>query len=219
VTFSNILFIIPARKDSVRLKNKNIRKIGGKTLVQHSIDFVLKLKISILNVIISTNSEKIIKIAKKNHILFIKRKKKLSTKNAKSEDVILDAIYWYKKNYLDKFKKIKAVVLLQPTYPFRSYKIFSVACKFFFKKKLDNVFSATPTKERKRLIFSKNNQNIKPNGNFYITRLKFFLKKKDLFLGYSYGCILKEKKLLIDIDTFRDYIRAQNLYKKIKGNI
>ena len=64
MTFSNILFIIPARKDSVRLKNKNIRKIGGKTLVQHSIDFVLKLKISILNVIISTNSEKIIKIAK-----------------------------------------------------------------------------------------------------------------------------------------------------------
>lgn len=205
---SNILFIIPARKDSIRLKNKNIKKIAGKTLVQWSIDFALKCKISLLNVVVSTNSQKIIKIAKKNHVLFIKRKENLSTKNSRSEDVILDAIFWYKKKYLDKFKKIKAVVLLQPTSPFRSHKIFLRACRFFFKKKLDNVFSASFVKEKNKLIFLKNNKNIKPNGNFYITKLFFFLKKKSFFSGNVYGCIIKNKKLLIDIDTLDDYYKA-----------
>jgi CMP-N-acetylneuraminic acid synthetase len=206
--FSNILFIIPARKDSIRLKNKNIKKIAGKTLVQWSIDFALKCKISLLNILVSTNSQKIIKIAKKNHVLFIKRKEKLSTKNSRSEDVILDAIFWYKKKYFDKFKKIKAVVLLQPTSPFRSHKIFLRACSFFFKKKLDNVFSASFVKKKKKLIFLKNNKNIKPNGNFYITKLSFFLNKKSFFSGNVYGCIIKNKKLLIDIDTLEDYYKA-----------
>jgi len=205
---NNILFIIPARKDSVRLKNKNIRKIDGKTLVQHSIDFALKFKISLLNIIISTNYEKIIKIAKKNRILFIKRKEKLSTKNAKSEDVVLDALYWYKKKYSDKFKKIKAVVLLQPTSPFRNHKVFCKACSFFFKKKLDNIFSASLIKGKSKFIFLKKNRNIKPNGNFYITKVNFFLKKKNFFSGNVYGYIIKNKKLLIDIDTLEDYYKA-----------
>jgi CMP-N-acetylneuraminic acid synthetase len=205
---SNILFIIPARKDSVRLKNKNLRKIDGKTLVQHSIDFALKFKISLSNIIISTNHEKIIKIANKNRILFIKRKEKLSTKNAKSEDVVLDALYWYKKKYSDKFKKIKAVVLLQPTSPFRSHKVFCEAYSFFFKKKLDNIFSASLIKGKNKFIFLKNNRNIKPNGNFYITKLNFFLKRKNFFSGNVYGYIIKNKKLLIDIDTLEDYYKA-----------
>lgn len=102
---NNILFIVPARKDSVRLKNKNIKKIAGKSLVQWSIDFALNCKTSLLNIVVSTNSKKIIKIAKKNHVLFIKRKENLSTKNSSSEDVILDTIFWYKKNILIDLKK------------------------------------------------------------------------------------------------------------------
>jgi CMP-N-acetylneuraminic acid synthetase len=70
---NNILFIIPARKNSIRLKNKNIRKIGGRTLVQWSIDFALSLKNYFLDIVVSTDSEKIIKISKENSILFIKR--------------------------------------------------------------------------------------------------------------------------------------------------
>ena len=81
---NDLLFIIPARKNSIRLKDKNIRKIGGKTLVQWSIDFALSSKISLYNIIVSTDSEKIINISKRNCVLFIKRNRKLSGKNAKS---------------------------------------------------------------------------------------------------------------------------------------
>ena len=152
---NNILFIIPARKNSIRLKNKNIRKIGGRTLVKWSIDFALSLKNYFLDIVVSTDSEKIIKISKENSILFIKRKKHISTKEAKSEDVILDALYWYKKNYFNMYEKIEAVALLQPTSPFRSSKLFIKALKFFFEKNLDNIFSVTPIKKKKTIYFCK----------------------------------------------------------------
>ena len=215
---NNILFIIPARKNSVRLKNKNIRKIGGRTLVQWSIDFALSVKIYLLDIIVTTDSEKIIRIAKKSKTLFIKRKKKISTKNSKSEDAILDALHWYKKNYADRFAKVEAIVLLQPTSPFRSYKLFIKACKFFFKKKVDNVFSATFVKKKNKCVFVKRDKNVKPNGNFYITSRNFFLKKKSFFSGNSYACIIKNKSLLVDIDTLRDYKIAKNFFSCIEKN-
>ena len=34
-----IITIIPAKTDSTRLTKKNIQKINGKTLVEHSIDY------------------------------------------------------------------------------------------------------------------------------------------------------------------------------------
>jgi len=216
---NNILFIIPARKNSIRLKNKNIRKIGGRTLVQWSIDFALNLKNYILDIVVSTDSEKIIRISEENSILFIKRKKHISTKDSKSEDVILDALYWYKKNYFNKYEKIQAVALLQPTSPFRSSKLFIKALKFFFKKNLDNIFSATPIKKKKQSIFVKKDKNVKPNGNFYITKSNFFLKKKNLFSGNSYGCIIKNKNLLVDIDTLYDYQQAKKIFSIGKNKL
>jgi CMP-N-acetylneuraminic acid synthetase len=215
---NNILFIIPARKNSIRLKNKNIKKIGGKALVQWSIDFALSLKNYFLDVIVSTDSKKIIQISKTNHILFIKRKRNISTKDSRSEDVILDALYWYKKNYINRFKKIEAVALLQPTSPFRSRSLFIKAFKFFIKNKADNIFSTTLVKKNYQFLFLKKKKYSKPNGNFYITRLNFFLKKKNLFSGNSYECIIKNKNLIVDIDTLKDYQKAKKIFKDFKNN-
>ena len=35
------LVIIPAKTDSTRLKNKNLRIIAGKTLLEHSLDYAM----------------------------------------------------------------------------------------------------------------------------------------------------------------------------------
>ena len=39
-----LLIIIPAKLDSKRLEKKNIQKINGKTLVEHSVDFAKESK-------------------------------------------------------------------------------------------------------------------------------------------------------------------------------
>ena len=59
-----ILIIIPARSGSTRVKNKNLRKLGGKPLLYFKIKQCLKIKSA--EVIVSTNCNKIAKFAKKN---------------------------------------------------------------------------------------------------------------------------------------------------------
>ena len=51
---NKFLVVIPARKNSKRLKNKNILKINGKSLIQNTIDFALKLK-NVQHVLIISN--------------------------------------------------------------------------------------------------------------------------------------------------------------------
>ena len=58
----SLLTIIPARKNSIRLKNKNIKKINGKSLVENTILFATKFK-KFSNILVSTDSEKIKKIS------------------------------------------------------------------------------------------------------------------------------------------------------------
>jgi len=63
-----ILIIIPARKNSKRLKNKNLLKINNKSLIQRTIDEAKKI-VPNKNILVSTDSKIILKIAKKNKII------------------------------------------------------------------------------------------------------------------------------------------------------
>ena len=44
------LVIIPAKMDSTRVKNKNLRIIAGQTLLEHSLDYAMKSKYTIFSV-------------------------------------------------------------------------------------------------------------------------------------------------------------------------
>ena len=71
---SKILGIIPARKGSKGVKNKNSLIINGKPLIEYTINSALKSKID--KILVSTNCSKIqqISILKKREVLYnIKR--------------------------------------------------------------------------------------------------------------------------------------------------
>lgn len=55
--------IIPARKGSKRIKNKNTKKFRGKPIIAYSIELALKAKI-FDQIIVSTDCEKIADISK-----------------------------------------------------------------------------------------------------------------------------------------------------------
>ena len=63
----NILCIIPARAGSVGLPNKNIRKLAGKPLIQWTLDQAIDSKL-ISKIVVSTDSDQVIKICKKKNI-------------------------------------------------------------------------------------------------------------------------------------------------------
>ena len=83
-----VLCIIPARKGSKAIKNKNILKIKGKYLFAYSIEFAKKLKF-LDKIIFSSDSKSYIKKAKKfDSIFFNLRPKKYSTDNSLMVDYV-----------------------------------------------------------------------------------------------------------------------------------
>jgi len=83
---------IGARGGSKGVPKKNIKQIGGKPLIAHTIKSSLESKI-FSHVIVSTDDNKIAKIAKKYgaEVPFL-RPKKLATANASMDEVIVHAI-------------------------------------------------------------------------------------------------------------------------------
>ena len=126
------LTIIPARKNSKRLKNKNLKLFFNKPLINFTFDLAKKIK-KFDYILLSSNDDKIIKIAKKNKInVPFKRPENLSKDKTDLNKVVIHAVNWYKA----KFKQNpENIVLLQPTSPLRDHVEFSKIISLFEKKK------------------------------------------------------------------------------------
>ena len=149
----NYLAIIPARKDSKRIKNKNLVKINKKELIKFTIEAAKKTK-KINKVIITSDDKKILKIAKKLKADVVKRPKKLSGDSSATELAIFQALNYF---YKDNLNLVKNIILLQPTSPLRNAKNITECINLFERKKYDSIFSAFKKKE---FIWKINKNNI-----------------------------------------------------------
>lgn len=111
-----ILGLITARGGSKGLPNKNIKILNGKPLIAWSIEASNNSKF-LDKLIVSTDSAKIAKVAKKYNadVPFI-RPKYLATDTATSVDVVLRAIEFFEK----KGQFFDYVILIEPTSPLRT---------------------------------------------------------------------------------------------------
>jgi CMP-N-acetylneuraminic acid synthetase len=220
----SVLIVIPARKNSVRLKNKNLRKINGKTLVENSIVFAKKFK-KISNVVLSTDSEKIKNIVKKNYpeVLIHERQKKFSGSKSSTLILINRIIKWYRSKFK---KKINSILLLQPTTPFRNYSLIKKTLINLNKDKIKtNYVSVSSNKLKNNInmnwhnklitISEKKNPNCYVNGSFYIFRKHMIDKdlKKTIMSFRTKGVIIDRTKYLIDIDNYDDLKFAKKFEK------
>lgn len=111
-----ILVIIPARGGSKGIPHKNIRLLGGKPLICHSIDCARAIAPD-CDICVSTDDVDIAETAR-NYGLEVPfmRPPQLATDKAGTYGVLLHALDFYE----SKGEKYDAVVLLQPTSPFRT---------------------------------------------------------------------------------------------------
>ena len=87
-----VLAIIPARSGSKGIPGKNWKKFDGKPLIQYSIDSAIK-SCYINEIIVSTDSSKIVEIISHNSLVKIhKRSKILSTDSSPVGDTILNVL-------------------------------------------------------------------------------------------------------------------------------
>lgn len=112
-----VLAVIPARAGSKSVPHKNIRMIGGKPMLAHSIAHGQQSKY-INRIIVSTDSEEYAKIARcyGAEVPFL-RPAEYATDTALDYDVFYHVLTWLKKNeqYVP-----DVVVQLRPTYPVRN---------------------------------------------------------------------------------------------------
>ena len=128
---------IGARGGSKGVPNKNIRKMGNKPLIAHTIESALSSNL-FSQVIVSTEDKKIAKIAKKfgANVPFL-RPKKLATDKASFNDVLYHGIKQLKLLKIDP----EIIVIRDCTVPFITNKIIKKSIELFKKEKCDLVCS------------------------------------------------------------------------------
>jgi CMP-N,N'-diacetyllegionaminic acid synthase len=211
--------LIPARKGSLGVKNKNVVKINNKRLIDYTLLQASKSKI-IDQIYVSSNDHRVLKITKRyKKIQFIKRKDNLSGSKVLMKDVILDFLNFIGKSF--DLKKIN-LIILQPTSPQREAIDIDKAIRLFKKKKNFPLLSfsepiSNPNNvvylDKKRLFpfrksfTSKNRQDYKKNlyinGSIYIVNAKKYLKDPNLLTSNS-TVYEMDKKHSIQIDDYFD---------------
>jgi N-acylneuraminate cytidylyltransferase len=226
----NIVAIILARGGSKGIPKKNIINFCGKPLINWSINQAKNSKY-ISSVWVSSDSDEILKIVKKENVGIVKRPKKISTDKSSSEIGWIHAI-----NEIEKNQKIDIVVGLQATSPIRESKDLDKAIRKFKKNNADTMFSCSKlddffTWEKKKSKYSslnydyknrKRRQDVKKqyleNGSFYIFKPEIIKKIKNR-LGGKIEIIEQEFWKSFEIDfienlKFSEIIMKNYLLKK-----
>ena len=131
--------IIPARGGSKGIPNKNILPIAGKPLLAWTIEQLIATK-SINETYVSTNNDKIAKVAHQYGAEVIIRPEEISGDADSSESALVHAL-----NYLKKEKGLKPdiVVFLQCTSPLRKKDDIDNAINLFIKESADSLISGS----------------------------------------------------------------------------
>lgn len=217
--------IVLARTGSTRLKEKNLLKIGGKTLTEKAVEAGIGAG---LKVILSSNSENILEHITHNGVTKYLRTEKNSDAFATSESAVLETI-----NELQIADSCE-IVLLQPTSPMRS----SATVSRFLAEwdsigvsdSYDSAFSATLENSESWVKVNSNfvrlssliypneqftrSQDRPPiyieNGAIYLTRA-VNIRNGDRFICGNKYVFLCNKYESVDIDTFEDFEFARTL--------
>lgn len=217
--------IIPARGGSKRIKKKNIKKFLGEPIISYVINMLKKTKI-IDKIYVSTEADKVKKVASKYGAIAIKRPKKLSKNYVTTFQVINDAV-----SQIKNLKKITSYVLvIYPTSVFINSKHILAAYKLIKKNKNQMIFTAKkyphPIErsfyfKKKNMIsyFNKNKLKTKTQdlvdhyydlGQFYLCKLDIFPVKNKIF-SKGFPLILGKYEAF-DIDNIDDWKLSEKIY-------
>ena len=221
--------IILARGGSKTIPHKNCKSIFNTNCLELTIKS-LQTILPTRNILISSDSEVILKIAKDLGTLTLLRPKELSSDIATSEAGWTHAI-----NYLEDIK-IKPSIIIAPqvTSPLRYKKTFEEALNKFVNNNYDSLFSAMevsnhvfewsvePNKKNMRPLsydpFKQRNRRqdhtdsldirVRENGSFFIFKREGFITHKNRIFG-NVGYYIQDKLESIEIDDALDWVIAE----------
>jgi CMP-N,N'-diacetyllegionaminic acid synthase len=218
----DFLVLVPARKGSKRLPNKNRFSIGNRSLLWRTLDAIKTLGLS-EQTVISTDDEVVAAEAiRLGFPVPTLRPSHLAQDNTSTFDVLKHVLADIEKQ--QKWSP-KYVLLLQLTSPFRDPEIISRAIDLIQKKnKFSAIVSGKVNRSRNEktigfaadhvLSYTTDNisEFVEADGNFYVVRVSELIKY-GTFLPKGTKVIVSDQNQSIDIDTLQDFELAQDVWR------
>jgi len=212
--------IIPARKGSKRLPQKNRRALNSIPLISYSIKYAIKNTELINKIVVTTDDVEIKKIAEQFGVSVIDRPHELSGDKATTVSAIKHVLNEVKQAY-------DVVIILQPTNPLRPKKLLQEVFHFFKDQNCDSVMTVSRNSDKLGKIkndkfipynykIGQRSQDLEPlyfeNGLLYITKTSVILDDKILGSN-NLPFIVEHPYAKVDIDTAKDFEYAEFILK------
>ncbi len=217
-----IVAIIPARKDSKGLVDKNIRYLGDKPVCEYSIDYALK-SLGSDNVIVTSDDFRVVSVGIRRECFAIRLPSELAQDDTRIDYVLRHAVETYEKGGAG---GVEIVVLLYACVPIREPNLIERGIELLQDLGGDSVRSYAPVPSRYN---SANHlggkpeyrrQNLKPewfhDGGMVILRRGWILNPLDGDFGFfGRNCLpLMITDECVNIDSQEHFDEAE---RKLKG--
>ncbi|HPO08224.1 MAG TPA: acylneuraminate cytidylyltransferase family protein [bacterium] len=231
------LGIIPARGGSKGLPRKNVRDLGGKPLIVHTIEAAKESRID--RVILTTDDDEIAEIGRKwGAEVPFKRPPEFATDTVASLLVLLHALHFMEEH--EGFSP-DTVVYLQPTSPFRTAKHIDEALDLFQSSGATSVMGMTEVYEHPYYMFElKEDKKIRPfmyiqdrplrrqevpyyyriNGALYISKREYYRNISPVAPVCDFdNCVayVMDSASSVDINDYLDFKKAEMLLQEKHG--
>lgn len=229
MTAAGVLAIVPARKGSKGLADKNVRPLAGKPLVAHTIAAARSCA-AVGRVVVTSDDERIAPIAAGLGAEFVRRPARLATATASSEDAVRHVL----ETIAPKPAGDGVLALLQPTSPLRTAEhLADCIASFLAAPGCRSAISVaeephSPYKAFKledgmlaplfdAEMLSKPRQSLpavyRQNGAIYLIRCGDFLDAGTFYLPPALPFVMSAEAS-IDIDTEADFRLAESLLNR-----
>lgn len=230
-----VVGLIPARGGSKGVARKNLRLLGGRPLLSWTADAALSAE-SLDRVVLTTDDPEIAAAGRAQglDVPFL-RPAALAADDTPTLDVVRHALWWLEQSD-DRFD---ALVLLQPTSPFRAPGIIDQAVKILQERNATSVISVRPVPHRynPHWVFQPDRDGVlrlasgerEPlprrqllpeayirDGRLYAVRTEVVLEQGSLYGDRClplYQCDLED----INLDTLEDFATAERLLARSNG--
>jgi CMP-N,N'-diacetyllegionaminic acid synthase len=227
-----VLGVVPARGGSKGVPRKNIRLLGGRPLLVHTIETALLTR-AVDPVVVSTEDPAIAEVARKAGVQVIDRPASLATDVTPSAPVIEHATLAVEAQLSTRFD---AVMTLQPTAPFRSTEDIERAVELLWTSGAESVISVVRVLDQhparaKRIVDgrlegffvpeeeSARRQDLEPaylrNGAIYLTRRDVL--DKGTLRGTHQQALVMPPERSVNIDEELDFLTAEAVLANRSG--
>lgn len=215
----NLIAVIPVREGSQRVKSKNFRPFAGKSLLEYKIELVKQLPVD--DIIINTDSEAAIELAKKEGFSYHRREPYYASSECTGSEF---------HEYIARSTPSENILLAHVTEPLITLESFMEGIRLFNETDCDSLVSVEVVKKflwfnNKPLNYNPSQapasqdlpEYLSPTFGVVVVNRQAVIEAKHLICKKP--CFLKLNEIeAVDIDTELDFEFAEFLFKKYRLN-